>query len=390
MFHLGNLGEASVIAEFGFNYLLSEFSNYFFCLLIVCVFIKLRLIQQKYIFFWFLYFLSPFFVNFVLFSPTYMNDQFGYHMVVSSIKQGTYDLPQFSLDLDFIKRARVGFSGYFLSVMPIFSLMTVTSIAFINKLIVFFMYVFVSKRIDESKLILFFLIPSLILYSSVGLRDTITLAFGVVSLIYLIEKRVILSLVFSILVLLTKLQNFPGFFLVWMFMFVFKADKSYFRILLGLFVVTSLFFIFYDSVSPILNLYRLAWAVEDGLTVSAAEVLRLESAGQVISTLIYNFPRFMLEPLPWKINSPIQIILFIESLLLIMIFLNLLFKDEFYKNKEGIILTIGLITCMAIHVITVFNLGTLVRYRFIGFFPFLLAMYYLKDRVIIRNELGRI
>lgn len=319
-----------------------------------------------------------------------MMDQFSYHAVLSSIKSGNFNLPEFGLNIESIKAFRVGFSAYFFSLIPMFSLMTITSIAFINKLIVFFLYVFLSKRIDESKLILFFMIPSLILYSSVGLRDPIALAFGVISLIYLIEKRVMLSLLFAIFVLLTKLQNAPAFFLVWMLTFIFRADKSYFRIVFCISAATALFFIFYESISPLLNLYRLAWAVEDGLPISEAEALRLETAQHLISTLIYDFPRFMLEPLPWKINAPIQVILFIETLLLLILFLNFLLKDKFYKNKEVIILTIGLLACMAIHVVTVFNIGTLVRYRFIGFFPFLIALYYLRERLIARNALERV
>ena len=390
MFHLGNLGEANLIAEFGFYYLLSEFANYFFCLLIVCIFIKIKLVQQKYLLFWIIYFLSPFLFNYLLFSPYYMPDQFQYHVIVSSIKNGNYNFPELNLSLDSLKQFRIGFSAYFLSLIPVFSLLTVTSIAFVNKLIIFFLYVFLSKRIEENKLLLFFLIPSLILYSSVSLRDPIALVFGVISLIYLIEKRVFLSLLFAFLILLTKLQNAPAFLFIWTLVFIFGADKSYLRIQLTLAGSITLFVVFYDYISPILNLYRLAWAVEDGLRISVAQGLRLDSAQQVFSTLFYAFPRFMLEPLPRNINSPIQLILFLETIILLIVFLNLLFKDQFYKNKEGIILTIGLLICMAVHVITVFNLGTLVRYRFIGFFPFLLALYYLKDRVILRNRLERV
>ena len=151
-----------------------------------------------------------------------------------------------------------------------------------------------------------------------------------------------------------------------------------------------LFFIFYESISPTLNLYRLAWAVEDGLRISEAEGLRLESAQQLFSTLFYSFPRFMLEPLPWNINSPIQVILFIETIILFILFFNLLYRDQFYKNKEGVIITLGLLSCMAVHAITVFNLGTMVRYRFIGFFPFLIALYYLRDLIILRKRFGTI
>ena len=119
MFHIGNLGDGTLIAEFGFYYLLSEVSNYLFCILIVCIFIKLNLIQRKYLFFWLLYFLSPFLFNFILFSPSYMPDQFHYHEIVSSIKGGDYDLPEFALTLESLKRFRIGFSGYFLKRFPL-------------------------------------------------------------------------------------------------------------------------------------------------------------------------------------------------------------------------------------------------------------------------------
>ena len=379
MFHLGNV-DILLLSNNDFYYYLSEICNYLFCILILVLSIHFKLIKKEYFVFWALYFLSPFFFNFVLFQPGYMVDQFHYVKILNQLKEdGLSSINLIFSNLEGLKQSRILVSNIFFFFIPMFSLLSITSVAFINKLLIFFTFIFLSKRIEVNKLILFFIIPSLILYSSVSLRDTLVLVLAVFSLFFIIERKVFLSLLFAILVLLIKLQNGPGLIFTWIAVFLLAAQKSYLRLfILGSISVGSVLYLF-DLIGPVINLYRMAWAVEDGLSFEQAASLEIKSAYQFVTTIISDLPRFMLKPLPWQISSPLQLLVFLETVFLSYIFYVIAISKKFFLEKENLILIMGLIICMAINAITVSNFGTLARYRFIGFFPFLIAIYYLRQ-----------
>ena len=54
------------------------------------------------------------------------------------------------------------------------------------------------------------------------------------------------------------------------------------------------------------------------------------------------------------------------------------FKDGFFLKRKNLIILIGFIIGIGIHALTVFNFGTLSRYRFTAFLPFLIGFYYLR------------
>ena len=383
----GNLG-FQFIAELGPFYYLSEIANYLFCILIVCVFIHFKFIKKEYFAFWAIYFLSPFFFNFILFDPEYMGDQFLYSSQIIQAKNGFFieDISAPFGSFEYFKQARVFVSTYLLSYIPIFSLSSITSLAFINKLLIFFMFLFLQKRISTISALYLILIPSLILYSSVSLRDTLVLVAAVISIFYLIERNLWGSLFFLILVGLTKLQNFPALFVMWIFTFVFQASKSYRR--LGFVALFMLFctIVFFDTFSGIINLYRMAWAMEDGLSLKDATNLEFSSAYQLIILGLSEIPGFLLKPLPWQISNPLQLFVFIENILLLYLIYFFAIKDGFYKNKENIVLIAGFVMCMGLHAITTYNYGTLARYRFIGFLPYLIGFYYLRNIYVSQKE----
>jgi len=382
MFNPINLG-FQLIGDLSPFYYLSEIANYLFCLVIVCFFIHFKYVKKEHFIFWAIYFLTPFFFNFVLFPPSYMGDQFLYASQIINIKSGLYSADNVTASfgsLDYFKQARILVSTYILSYIPIFSLSSVTSLAFINKLLIFLMFLFLQSRIPVKYALYLILIPSLILYSSVSLRDTLVLVATVFAIFYLIERNVWGSLFFIVLVGLTKLQNFPPLIVLWVFTFIFQASKSYLR--LGL-VASSLLIclvVFFDTISGIINLYRVAWAMEDGMSFNQATGLEFSSSLDLIFLGLIEVPFFLLKPLPWQISNPLQLFVFLENIFLLYLIYVFAIKDGFFKNKENIVLIAGLIMCMGLHAITIFNYGSLARYRFIGLFPFLIAFYYLRTR----------
>jgi hypothetical protein len=206
------------------------------------------------------------------------------------------------------------------------------------------------------------------------------MAISCLSIVYLIERKVLLSLLTIFVLGLVKLQNAPGFMLAWVFIFICSAHKSYLR-LWGLTLIgVCLLIIFFDLYAPIINLYRMAWAVEDGYAIQLVDQLEILSGFELIWIAIVETPKFLLKPFIWQVTNPLQIFVTIESLVLLYFLYKFVRKDKFYLNTECQLLLICLLAIMGLYAITVYNYGTIARYRFVGFFPFLIGIYYLKIR----------
>jgi hypothetical protein len=265
-----------------------------------------------------------------------------------------------------------------MALFPVFSYLTVTSLAFTNKLISLIMFVFLSRRIPSDKIILFFLIPSFILYSSVGLREVLVIFSSVLAIIYLIERKPLRSFLAILIVTATKIQNGPGYLVIWLLFFVVRADKSNFRLFLSVAAGLTAVIILFDIYEPIINLYRQAYAIEDGLSFEEAMTLEISSGINLMLITLKEIPIFLLKPLPWQISNGFALFVFLESVFLFYLFYLFAIKDGFFLRRQNLIIFIGFIICLGIHAITVFNFGTLSRYRFTAFLPFLIAFYYLR------------
>jgi len=371
-----------LLDNFDFLYLISNLSNYLWLVTILVIFIHFKIVDKKYFFFWALYFSSPFFLNFVLFDPIYWGDQFLYtkemnYMKAEGIRLRDFDFSSFAG----LKQARVEASLLLLSFFFIPSYLTVTSLAFANKLIVFLLFVFLSRRIEVKKLFFFFLIPSLILWSSLSLREILVLGASTVSIIYLIERRLILSLFFILLVVLSKVQNSPGFLAMWVMLFILRANTSNAMLIISTLFGALAVLLFFDQIEHYINLYRLAFAQEDGMRIAYTdpELFRINSGFHLIYMTLAELPFFMLKPFPWQATNPLQIILFLESVILLYLLVSIIVNNQLLKERTALIFIIGFLICMGVHAITTFNFGTLSRYRFIAFFPFLIGFYYMAQ-----------
>ena len=202
--------------------------------------------------------------------------------------------------------------------------------------------------------------------------------FSVLSLIYLIEEKPIRSFIAIILVTVTKIQNGPAYLAIWLLFFVFKAYQNNLRLFLSLGLGMIGVIILFELYEPIINLYRQAYAVEDGLSYEEAMTLEIGSGINLMLITLKEIPIFLLKPLPWQISNGFALFVFLESVFLFYLFYLFALKDGFFLKRKNLIILIGFIIGIGIHAITVFNFGTLSRYRFTAFLPFLIGFYYLR------------
>ena len=165
--------------EYTFLYYIFELANYSFLALIVLLFRHFQLINNSSFWTWLGLMFTPIVFNYFLFDADLFGDQTLYTVEAVDMKLD-YDLPY---NPNVVKEAWWASTSMvtakILSFIPLPMLMTVTSLAFANKLILFLFFVWASRFMNQDRLILFFLIPSLVLFSSLSLRDTLVIVFGV-------------------------------------------------------------------------------------------------------------------------------------------------------------------------------------------------------------------
>ena len=124
---------------------------------------------------------TPFFLNDVLFSSSLFSDQFRYLDSVKNIR---------SLDQTFLNESMsVASASRMLSLIPLPYVETIQSLGFFNRLLAtaLIIWLYVSKKIRGWPLLFILFYPSFLLYSSIGLRDTLVLLFMIVSVILFLD-----------------------------------------------------------------------------------------------------------------------------------------------------------------------------------------------------------
>ncbi|MDA9969598.1 hypothetical protein N9F06_01840 [Gammaproteobacteria bacterium] len=375
------------------EYYLFELAN-FSALAFFAVFLyKLNYINSNSLLAWLAIFFAPLVANYFLFSPWVFGDQFQYAGEVMSQKTSGSSLDNLSSSR-FSNISTIALTAKILGVIPLPNYMTVTSLAFANMFFLFVTFLWFKKFFsNENEVLLYFLIPSLILYSSLSLRDSLIIVISIISIINLIRDRYVFAAVFLSPLFALKIQMFAFLSLYLIARLFFRAHKNYH---LFIFFILGLMIgglIMQEQILAVLNLYRIAFTAENFVASDGsisylawnayggglAETLELSSLGDAIFKAILNLPIFFIMPLPWNWSNIFYPLQALESWLLIFLYVRLAMKQNLYKNSEFILLTFILLIGSSVYALIMANEGTFVRYRFSLFYPFLLAAFYLSS-----------
>jgi hypothetical protein len=371
------------------EYYLFELAN-FSALAFFAVFLyKLNYINSNSLLVWLVIFFTPLILNYFIISPMLFGDQFLYAQEVMSQK-APLTAP---LGLDMGQNA-VYVAAKVLGVVPLPNYMTVTSLAFANKFLLFITFLWFKRFFsNENEVLLYFLLPSLIIYSSMGLRDTLIIVLSVMFIINLIRDRYVFALAFLLPLFTLKIQMFSFLLLYFIARLFFRAHKNYYLLILFVLAVMIGGFIMEEQILEVLNVYRLAFAMEDFVAFDGSrsyrafgaygdgitEALKLSSLAELVFKAILNLPIFFIMPLPWNWSNIFYPLQSLESWILIYLYVRLAMKQNLYKNSEFILLTLILLIGSSIYALLMSNEGTFVRYRFSIYYPFLLAAFYLSS-----------
>ncbi|MDC3379799.1 hypothetical protein OAW69_01165 [Gammaproteobacteria bacterium] len=374
------------------EYYLFELANYSALAFFAVFLYKLNYINSNSLLAWLAIFFAPFVFNYFLFSPFLFGDQFRYaaEAMYQKSSGSSLDIISASGKLE----PAIKLTAKILGVAPLPNYMTVTSLAFANMFFLFVTFLWFKRFFsNENEVLLYFLIPSLILYSSLSLRDLLIIVISVLCVINLIRDRYVFAAVFLYPLFVLKIQMFAFLLLYLIGRLFFRAHKNYYLFTFFVLVVMIGGVIMEEQILGVLNIYRLAFAAENFVAFDGsisylafnryggdlAEALELSSMRDAVFNAILKLPIFFIMPLPWNWSNIFYPLQALESWLLIYLYVRLAMKQNLYKNSEFILLTFILLIGSSIYALLMENEGTFVRYRFTLFYPFLLAAFYLSS-----------
>ena len=312
------------------------------------------------------HFLIIFMTNYVLFPPSYMGDQFTYFNASLFSRNGIETIDKFI--------PSVFVASKLFSYFPIPIINSIFSLSIINFIIYVILYIFLKNnniftRFSEY----FFLIyPSLALYSALALRDLMVLFFMILFFYFLLSKKNYLLSILSIIPLIWLKNQNALILIISLLLYIILNIKKYNRFVIFLIIISSIgtFILFqrYFNLQNINGLRFYFYYVENPERIS--EFYPINSWIELFVFSFFSFFTFVLEPLPWKAGSLLQLFQSLENLIIIIIIISCLRQNRgSILRKEKILLVLFLVFSFLIYGLIIINAGTAARYRF----PFIVA-----------------
>ena len=321
-----------------------------------------------------------FLLNDVLFSPSYFGDQIRQTDAAEAIRRGDLGMVIEGVGV------RMGYASLIYALFPLPFINSVQSVAMINFLIYLLVFVFMMKNNMSNNSVVYFylLFPSLLLYSSLALRDTLVLLFLFFgTFLFLIkEMNWLLKYTFTLLVLtpllVLKTQNYLMFIVAMGLFFYFRNAG---KLRYGIFILIVIIGSFVPEKVPIvgqvyerLEVWRLALFVDNyEYRWELIDKLNLMDQYEPLGTgffLLYQVSKYffymLMKPFPWECTNLFQLIQSIENIVILgmIIWMN---KQVIFNKKiklKILFLNCMLFVSMTINGIVVYNFGTAARYKF--------------------------
>jgi len=252
------------------------------------------------------------------------------------------------------------------SIIPIPSIATIMSLAFINKIYLLFMYIFIRNRIDSSDvrfyLLLLFFFPTILLYSATGLREIFILILQSFLLITIIERKWTISTLLILLLASIKTQNAAVFLILYTGVLFFRSHKSFSHLLGFLIILCVTTFSFEKEILGVINYFRIGFLNEMGMIPPSGFVSEYES----ILALIINAPIIFLQGIfsPGFGLGGLNIVFFPESILYIVLFILGARRSNYFSESLNWLVFFVFSVGIVLNSIVVENDSTFLRYRF--------------------------
>jgi|TARA_B100000315_G_scaffold255086_1_gene297524 hypothetical protein len=340
--------------------------------------------------------MAIFFLNDVLFEPTYWIDQYGYLNVAKDIREAIFSLKEISV----VGASRLLLPSYLFALSPMPFINSVQSIAMINFLLYLLLFVYIKKKgVSSNSIDFFFLLyPSFLLYSSLALRETLVVIFMIISLYFLlVEEKRIAAFIFLFPLVIIKIQNFIIIILSYfIYLFIRKGSIKRYLVFLGV----GFLVVFFGNRVPLINYFieKINWyrynliAENFGYNwdfMATYDYQPFTVGFSMIPLVLNSFIYMLNKPFPWEATNLVQLFQSVENIFIIALIVWVLRKKVYTQiiKRKLIFLNILLILSMTIYGLVTFNFGTAARFRF----PFIVVylvyyFYFLKTDKIISHQ----
>lgn len=357
------MSDVSWINTYGFlGIRLFELPSLLICLLVLLVGGYKLNVSPKYQIVLALHCLLPFVLNDVLFSATYMPDQFRYWQSVNDLRSG-----ELSFVTAFQSSDTVLTASALLALVPFPTPVSIISLGFYNTFLylILFFILYVKNIFTKVSLWFYLLFPSVALYTALSLRETLIFFFMVLTVAYARESKVFKSVLCIAPLYIIKFQNFFILGPIVLLYFIFNVAKKGMGVTKALVIAAiSLAGLLLSApiAIPLVNFFRVAMFVEDG--GKAEDITLISGAGDFVLQGLTSAISFLAKPLPWEASGALQLIQSVENLAVLYV-LYLITRQAWRKFPDK--LTFWLLfmaLAMSVYGLVVANYGTAVRYRY--------------------------
>lgn len=304
----------------------------------------------------------PFVLNDVLFSASYMPDQFRYWRGVNAVRSGELGFFEALSDPGNVLQASA-----LLTLLPFPAPVSIISLGFYNTFIytVLFFILYAKNIFTKVSLWFYLLFPSMALYTALSLRETLILFFMILAVVYARESKIFKSILCMVPIYIIKFQNFYIVGPVVLLYFVFNVAKKGMGLTKALIIgVIGLIALLASApiALPLVNKFRVAMFVEDGGDPKDIELI--SGVGDFVLQGLTSGFYFLSKPLPWEAASALQFIQSFENLAVLGI-LFLITRQAWRKSPDRLAFwLLFLALSMSVYGLVVANYGTAVRYRY--------------------------
>ena len=349
-----------------------DFTDYVFIILIFSIFFSKKIIDAK-MFLWIsVCSLGPFLFNHLLLEWWYMPDQVKYFTGAQKIREINFDI--FGR-MHEIGKFTIILPSIIYGLFPIPFIETINSIGFINKCLLGLttIYLFHKKAIDRNIFFLINIWPSIFLYSSVSLKDTLSLILAFLFVFFLTKKNYVICLILIILTLSIKIINFFLFVIIFLTYFIFFGKNIIRNLHLAIIVILLFFSIYnFDYCLQLLNKYRFGFFEEANISLKSYEEINFNI--YFFQILILDFFKFIFSPFP-NIKNYMILFQFIENIFIYSL-LILLFKKLYKEKKKKFVFWIfSTFYSISLYSLLIFSDGTIARYKYVILTLFIFAIY---------------
>ena len=343
--------------------LLSNIANYLVIYLFIQFFYKKKYISKKKNIFLSLISLTPFFVNDFLFNWEYMYDQIRYVTATNHLRNFNFSGAEFEY-------GRIGssvrYATYMYFLVPIPFVYHISSIAFMNKFLYVCFYVFLNnkKYLDNYTNIFYLTFPSLILYTSVSLRDTLIFIMCSSCVVCYLNKRYFSTLLVLLITFLNRDVMAVLIFVVLVSHFLIFENKRYKNLIIFLAILLSLavFFIFGDRIFSHINYYRIGLFWDHGIFPNDVPVIN--GKYHLILEVFKNSLISFFIPSLNEVNNLHRAVQFLENIFLFIFLLFLTIKCFNYNKMRTLFWLFFILISLGLFAVVVDNPGSFVRYKF--------------------------